>query len=120
MPESDDFLESNTVRLIGAGLGGDARLNPELRESMRRRLAGELNAKTADKSPFPEKALILLTALGLLAVLVILAQFSRMGAQTFNDGLWPVLALLLLLNIALTPVASIVIIAGRRSHGQAD
>ncbi len=117
MPESDDFLESNTVRLIEAGLGGEARLNPELRESVRRRLAEELNVRTA-KNPFPERALIWLTGLVLSAALAILAQFSRLGALRFDDGLWSALALLLLLNIVLTPVASIVIIARRRPHGQ--
>ncbi len=117
MPEFDDISEANTVRLIEAGLGGEARLNPELRESMRRRLADELNVRTA-KSPFPERALIWLMVLGMSAALAILAQLSRLGAPKFDDGLWPALALLLLLNVVLTPVATIVIIVRRRPHGQ--
>jgi hypothetical protein len=118
MPESEDFLESNTDRLIEAGLGGEACLDPELRESLRLRLTDELKIKTAQKSPFPEKALAWLTALGLLAVLAVLAQFSRLGARMFDDAVWSALALLLLVNIALTPIASIVIVARRRPHGQ--
>ena len=118
MPETEDFLESNTDRLIEAGLGGAAHLDPELKESLCRRLTDELKLKTAQKSPFPEKALGWLTALGLLAVLAILEQFSRLGARMFDDGLWSVLALLLLVNIVLTPIASIVIVARRRPHGQ--
>ncbi len=118
MPKSDEFSEANTVRLIEAGLGGEARLNHERRESLRRRLADELNVRTA-KSSFPNMALIWLMGLGLSAALAILARFIRLGASTFDNGFWPALALLLLLNIALTPVASIVIIARRRPHGQA-
>ena len=53
MPEPDDVLKSNTVRLIEAGLGGEARLNPELRESVRRRLADELSiSKHQRRVPF--------------------------------------------------------------------
>jgi hypothetical protein len=116
---SDDFLESNMARLIKAGMSGEARLDPELRESMGRRLAGEGNARAAT-APFPEKALGLLTAFGVLAILGVLAQLNQVGVNTFENGYWLILALLLLFNLALTPVASVVIIARRRQHDQAN
>lgn len=116
MDRSDDILECNTARLIQSGMGGEARLDPELREELRHRLVGELRAGLALPA-FPEKALGVLTALGLLAALGVLVQVGQTGLRTFEDGIWPMLALLLLLNLALTPVASIVIIVlQRRSH----
>ncbi len=118
MLETENFLESNTDQLIVAGLGGEAHLDPELRESLCRRLTDELKLKTNQKSPFPEKVLGGLTGLGLLAGLEILAQFIKSGVRMFDDGLWSALALLLLVNIVLTPIASIVIVARRRPHGQ--
>lgn len=119
MDHSDDLLESNTARLIEAGLGGEARPDPALREALRRRLVGELRAGLALPA-FPEKALGLLTALGLLAVLGAAVQFSQAGMEAFENGLWPVLLLILLLNLALTPVASIVIVLRRRANDRAN
>jgi hypothetical protein len=119
MQPPDDFLESNAARLVEAGLGGDARLAPELRQAMLRRLVSEVQAR-ATIPPFPEKALGLLTALGGLAILGGLAQFSQGQAQAFTHDFWPILALLLLLNLALLPVASGVIVFYRRKHAQAD
>jgi hypothetical protein len=112
---SDEVLESNTARLIQSGMGGEARLDSDLREALHRRLISELHAGLALPA-FPEKALGLLTALGLLAVLSTLVQFSQAGMRAFENGFWPMLILLLLLNLMLIPVASIVIVLQRRSH----
>src|SRR5512145_2476389 len=109
----DDVLESNTARLLEAGMGGEARIDAKLRQSMRQRLVSELNTQTAIP-PFPEKALGVLTTFTLLVVLAILMQLGQGQALTFENDLWPLVILLLLPNLALLTIASIVIIFHRR------
>lgn len=117
MQQSDDFLEANTARLVEASMGGEARLDPQLRQAMRQHLISELNARTAIH-PFPEKALGLLTIFGLLAIAGTLTQLSQGQMTAFENGLWPILILLLLANLALLPIASVVIVLHRRTHEQ--
>ncbi len=118
MRGKEDFLESNTARLIRAGCPRDARPDPRARERTYNLMKIELNEK-ADPSAFPGKALGLLAAVGGVLIVWTLLRVGGMGVRVLEDGKWLALALPLCVNLALAPVASLVIIIQRKKHDKA-
>ncbi len=110
----DDFTQSNITRLLQAGLGDEARLDPTLKKAMHHRLVRELRSEKAS-SAFPIKILAALSALGGLVALWVLAKVGEIDMNITGSERWLMLALPLLTNILLSPVASLVIIIKRRN-----
>ena len=118
MSDTHDFSETNTARLIRAGCSPDARPDPAARERVFLRLETEMRAE-ASLAPFPGKALGLLAAVGCVLAAWALFRIGAMGVHVLEDMTWLALALPLCVNLALTPVASLIIITQRRKYGKA-
>ena len=109
----DDFTQSNITRLLEAGLSGEARLDPTLKKTMYQQLVHELRS-AREPSAFPVKVLAALSALGGLAALWVLIQVGQIDMSMTESDRLLMLAMPLLANIMLAPVASLVIIIKRR------
>lgn len=113
MDEDERLLEENTARLLQAGMGGAAQPDLARRAATFRRLQQELRARRAPE--FPEAALVALGALWCCLAVWLTVQVLQGGAIA-SSPVAPLLVAWLTLNVALTPVASLVILARRKSH----
>ena len=112
MDELDNHLEANFTRLLEAACGEAALLDPTLRERTRERLTRRLHLIHSAPS-FPDRAVALLA-------LVLGGTATWLAFQVAGRGieeLWRLPALLIALplsvNLALVPVAAVVVLQGR-------
>jgi len=115
MNREGNCLEENAARLVRAAYGPSARPSPKASKRVFRLLLGQVRARSATPS-FPDAALAVLGAIvALLAVfLAVQSALPRTSLGT-NPSLLAA-AIMLVLNLAWVPVASIVIVM-RRRHG---
>ena len=117
--DKEQWRENNAARLIQAGIGGDARLDPRVKERVWLRLAAQMPKQPA-LAPFPDFAIGTLGVLLVLAAAGALSRFLGFAAPFMPPSMSPSLFFVplffLVLNFAMIPVASIVIVIRRRSH----
>ena len=112
MNQEDPMLEENVARLVRAAASAEAHPTPEFRQQTFRRLQGVLRNRTAPVR-FPDG---LLVGLGLVLNLAGgWSLLSLVGVLPFSaeNPLVLLIAVGLLFNLALVPVAGIVIVKRR-------
>ena len=115
MNENERYLDRNTAHLVRAAFGPHARPSARAAEQALRLLLDQVRERSA-KAPFPDAAVGVLGATLVLAAICLTAQVIVNGTSlTVNPSLLG-LAAWLSANLALLPVASIVILI-RRQHG---
>jgi hypothetical protein len=117
--ENKQWEENDMARLIQAGIGGDARLDPAVKERVWLRLAAQM-PKQPVLAPFPDFAIGTLGVLLVLAAVGALVRYLGTSAPSMLPSMSPSLFFIplffLILNFAMIPVASILIVIRRRSH----
>lgn len=115
MNRQEQLLEENIARLIQSASNPGARPGDRIRMQTFQLLVAQMQSQSAD-IPFPDAIIGLLGGILALAAVWLVGGVIMTGAQwTANPSLLFV-ALWLLLNLALVPVASIVIVR-RRQYG---
>jgi hypothetical protein len=118
--QSGLWEESNAARLVEAAMGGDARLDPRVKERVWLRMAAEMAKQPApaqeQPAPFPDFAIGILVALLALAAAGTLVQYFGAPVSVAGSSWSALTRTLLLLNLAMVPVASTLIVVRRRSH----
>lgn len=116
MNEEGNCLEENTARLVRAAYGPSARPSPEASQRVFRLLLGHVRVRPATPG-FPDAALV---ALGAIVVFLAVGLAIQVAFPMTSLNASPSLlaaAMVLILNLAWVPVASIVIVL-RRRYGQ--
>jgi len=117
--DKEQWRENNTAQLIQAGIGADARLDPRVKERVWLRLAAQMSTQPAP-APFPDFAIGTLGVLLVLAAVGALVRYLGTSAPSMLPSMSPSLFFIplffLVLNFAMIPVASILIVIRRRSH----
>jgi len=118
MPDREQNVEEeNLERLLHAAYSSQVRPDPLKRAANLRRLAEAIRPQNAP-SEFPEKALALLTLLLVGVGFWVLFQVASGSFMANQDEALEVMALFVLANLLLTPVAGFLIVARRRKHAQ--
>lgn len=113
MSDENRFLEENTARLIGGAFGPEARPDRRIKGRTWRLLAAELEGRPAPV-PFPAGALVALAGvLAFLAVWFVLQSLGASDPVTMRSPLILVV-LLLTMNLAWVPIATVMIVIRRR------
>jgi hypothetical protein len=116
MESENHHLEENTARLIRESYSSRVRLDPQLHGDMLRRLRA-VSGTHRKKVEFPDGALLGLT--GVLALMVVWLMVQVLSGQLIlTSAPLTILAVIVVLNLILVPVASMVIVI-RRRHAQA-
>jgi hypothetical protein len=113
MNDKEHYLEENISRLIKAGLDKEARIDPLARERAWRCLAAQFQEEQAIAT-FTDRRLV--TLAGILVLMAAWLGIQTLGAGepvTENIPLF-IIAVVLTLNLALVPVAAIIIIIRER------
>jgi len=117
--DKEQWRENNTARLIQAGIGADARLDPRVKERVWLRLVAQTPQQSVP-APFPDFAIGTLGVLLVLAAAGALVRYLGTSAPSMLPSMLPSLLsvslFFLVLNFAMIPVASILIVIRRRSH----
>ncbi len=114
MNQQESPFDRNLERLIRASFGPDTRLTPSAREQLHQRLSAAL-PETRRPKEFPAGILALFSSLVLLlAATNVLSIWDTSIRLPLSFALNPV-GLLVLLNLACLPIASLVIILRRKS-----
>jgi len=117
--DKEQWRENNTAQLIQAGIGADARLDPRVKERVWLRLAAQMSKQPAP-APFPDFAIGTLGVLLVLAAVGALVRYLGTSAPSMLPSMSPSLFFIplffLVLNFAMIPVASILIVIRRRSN----
>jgi hypothetical protein len=114
MNQKESHFDRNLERLIHASCGPETRLTPFAREQLHRRLSAALREKRR-QDEFPAGILAFFSSVILLLAATSLLSFLNMGVRLPQSfGLNPV-GLLVLVNLACLPIASLVIILWRKS-----
>jgi hypothetical protein len=113
MNDKEHYLEENVARLIQAGLGKEARLDPFARERTRQSLLAQFQKEQATGT-FSDRRLV--TLAGILVFMAVWLGIQTLGAGEPVTESIPLLivAVVLTLNLALIPVAAIIIIIRER------
>jgi hypothetical protein len=118
MNQQESPYDRNLEKLIRASFGPDARLAPETRNQLYRRLVAELR-ETRRPKEFPKGILALFSSLVFLLAVTSVLSVWETGVQ------WPQIfalnpfGLLVLVNLAYLPISSLVIILRRKSWASA-
>lgn len=114
MNDADGHLETNVARLLESACGEDTLLDPSLREHTRRQLTRSLHLSCSAPA-FPDRAVALLG-------FVLAGAATWLAFQVTGGGFeeaWRLPGLLIALplsaNLALVPLAAVVIFQRRRS-----
>ena len=116
MSEEGPSLEQNAARLIRAAYGQPTHPTPEAGKKLFRLLLGHIRGRRATPG-FPDVAIVVMGGLlalvaGCLAIQALLPSSLRIGdLSLLATAAW------LVLNLAVVPVAGIVVVM-RRKHGQ--
>ena len=113
--EDKDFGE-NVSRLVQAGLGAGARLDPLTREKVRQRLKVELRSKPS-AAGFPDYSLAVLAGVLAAMALSLGGRIVAPGVRVTTSAPLIMVAVILGLNLAMVPLAAIIIVR-RRRHAQ--
>ena len=121
--DKEQWRENNTAQLIQAGIGADARLDPRVKERVWLRLAAQMSKQPAP-APFPDFAIGTLGVLLVLAAAGALVRYLGTSAPSMPPSMPPSMSpslffiplFFLVLNFAMIPVASILIVIRRRSN----
>ena len=116
MNEVANHLEANVARLVQAGLGRAARLDPATRARTWQRLAAELRARRP-AAEFPDRVLVLLGLMLVGAGAWLVIRVAYAGGAVFTDVSGMAVVLPLVLNLVFVPVAGLVILNGRWRRG---
>jgi hypothetical protein len=113
MNDKEHYLEENVARLIQAGLGKEACLDPLTRERTRQSLLAQFQKEQATGT-FSDRRLV--TLAGILVFMAAWLGIQTLGASEPITESIPLLivAVVLTLNLALVPVAAIIIIIRER------
>lgn len=114
MNQQESQSDRNLERLIRASCGPETRMTPLAREQLHRRLSAALRKKRRHEE-FPTGILALFS--GIVLLLTATSFFSLLNRSIrlpLSFGLNPV-GLLVLMNLACLPIASLVIILRRKS-----
>jgi hypothetical protein len=106
-------VERNIERLVEAAFNRDARLAASSRDATYRLLLADLRSRRGVEA-FPERLLVLLTV---IVVLLTAWLVARLGLGDFTASASPVLPLaaaLVVINVAVVPVAALVVVIGRK------
>ena len=118
MNDEKDHFEGNAARLIQASLGPQSRPSPQAREQTWRLLVEQLRAAHAPVQ-FPDRVLGLLVG-SLVLIAVWLTAQALVAGKLAMDSLPTWIGMFLLAaNLALAPVASLVIVIRRRTNVKA-
>ncbi len=109
----DQRWEDNASRLIQAGLGGSARPDPLAKERTWERLKRQVHAKPS-AAAFPDRTLVFLAGVFALMTVWLIIQVFVSGVTANTSKPFIAIALILTLNLAMVPVASIFIVRRRR------
>ena len=109
--------EENLEKLLQSAYGLQARPDP-LKKAATLRTLAEAAKPQITPSEFPEKALALLTLLLVGVGFWVLFQVASGSFMANQDEALEVMALFVLANLLLTPVAGFLIVARRRKHAQ--
>ena len=113
MNDRERYLDRNTAHLVQAAFGPHARPSARAAEQMLRLLLDQVRERSA-QAPFPDAAVGILGATLVLAATWLTVQVIVSGTSlTVNPSLL-ILAAWLGANLALVPVASIVILIRRQ------
>lgn len=112
MESRRDYLEENTIQLIRAGSGHQAQPEVGLRSEVLHRLRCETRMNRREVE-FPNRVLVILTGVLALAALWLVIQAAS-GRSIITSAVLSIMAMVLILNLALVPVASLVIVIRRR------
>ena len=115
MNENERYLDRNTAHLVRAAFGPHARPSARVAEQALRLLLDQVRERST-KAPFPDAVVGILGATLVLAAIWLTAQVAVGGTSLTATPSLLVLAAWLSANLALLPVASIVILI-RRQHG---
>ena len=113
MDEQIDYLEQNVSRLIRTSFPEPARLSPQLRQNTYRQLLAQFRAEKADEMLPPRISFILVCALCALAICSI-ARLSGSGVSFGMTGVSLVVGAVLVINLAVVPVASVIVVIRSR------
>lgn len=113
MNREEHYLEENTACLIQAAYGPDVRPSPKAGEQTFRLLLAYVRARSAAVA-FPDAAVGALGAMLALMAVWLTVQTAVTGTPLISNPSLLVIAAWLILNLALVPVASIVILIGRQ------
>lgn len=112
---SERYLEQNTARLVRASFGPHARPSRQATERSFRLLLAQVRARTAVVT-FPDAAVGIMGATLALAATWLALQAAIAGTPVTTSPSLLALVAWLVANLALVPVASLVILI-RRRHG---
>jgi hypothetical protein len=115
MNEDQSHVEANVARLIQAAMGGGAQLEHDTRKRIWGRLSAEVRCLPA-LHRFPEWALTLLGGVQVCAAWWFGSRVARGGIREAIGTLDLLLSLPVLFNLALVPIAAMVILQRRRRH----
>jgi len=115
MSEEARLLEENVARLIRAAHGPSARPSPQAREQTFQLLLSHVRARSMVVD-FPDVAVGLLGAVLAVVEIWLVVQVVVADTSFIGNPSLLVMAAVLMLNLALVPIASIVIVV-RRQNG---
>lgn len=113
---AEDHLEKNTARLVQASFGRQARPDSAARAETLKLLVGELSEQ-AGAGEFPGVVLVLLGGMLVLTAIWLAGQILSVGKIATASLPVAVIAFWLALNLALLPVASVIIVLKRNLNG---
>jgi hypothetical protein len=113
--ERKDHLEGNVARLVQAGFGEGAQLDPLAKEQTWQQLATALRVRRR-AAEFPDRAVALLGIMLLGAAVWLAIRVTGAGTEVSTTVPDIVIALPLALNLIFVPVAGLVILRRRRRH----
>ena len=114
--KESDPIDQNLERLLQSAYGPQARPAPPIRLQTLKLLAADLKARQVS-GEFPVKALAFLTLLLVAALGWFAAQVAGVEFGASDSPAQAMLALFVLANLFLTPVAGIVIVIRRKRYG---
>jgi len=115
MNEDQSHVEANVARLIQVAMGDGAQLERHTRERIWGRLSSEVRSLHASNR-FPEGALAFLGGIQVCAAWWFGAQVARGGIREAIASPDLLILLPVLFNLALVPIAAMVVLQRRRRH----
>lgn len=106
-------VEENMARLLAAALGGQAQIDPVLRQQVFDRLLSELRAQSVP-SPFPDAIIALLSGVLACAATGLLLLATAGYLPDTADPVFLLLSAGVALNLILVPFAGATIVIGRQ------